>query len=83
MSIMEWTAIFVFLSPIAAAIAIVVCLVVAECKERKQSRYEDTVMRECIEKKGCDFVNNIITIAKECSLGKDFIMQCLEEAVKH
>lgn len=49
MSIMEWTAIFVFLSLIAAAIAIVVRLVVVEYKEHKRFRYKDAVMRKFIE----------------------------------
>ena len=60
---------------------IVAAIIVADIQYKKQSKYENALMQKCIQEKGYDFVERIINIAKDCSLGKDFIIKSMEQAL--
>lgn len=81
MSSLEFTVILIMFGPVIAAVAIVAGIIIADIQYKKQSKYETELMQRCIKEKGFDYVERIINIAKECSLGKDFIIKSFEQSL--
>ena len=81
MNSLEFSVILIMFGPVIAAVAIVAAIIVADIQYKKQSKYENALMQKCIQEKGYDFVERIINIAKDCSLGKDFIIKSMEQAL--
>ena len=81
MSSLEFSVILIMFGPVIAGVAVVAAIIVADIQYKKQSKYESALMQKCIQEKGYDFVERIINIAKDCSLGKDFIIESMEQAL--
>ena len=78
MSSLEFMVAYIMFAPIVGIIVLIVALIVADINHKKQSAYEDKLIRRCIEEKGYAFVERIIRVAKDCNLGKNFIIKSLE-----
>ena len=81
MSSLEFTVILIMFGPVIAAVAIIAGIVIADIQYKKQSQYENELMQRCIKEKGFNYVERIINIAKDCNMGKDFIIKSMEQAL--
>ena len=81
MNSMTFSVILIMFAPVIAVIALLAGIIIADVQYKKQSKYEHELMQRCIQEKGYDYVERIINIAKECSLGKEFIIKSLEQAI--
>jgi hypothetical protein len=82
MGSMEFTVALTMFSPAIAIFVLIIALVIVDIRDKKQSAYEDELIRKCIKAKSYECVERIIRIAKECNLGKKFIIKSLEKELE-